>query len=106
MIILPGVFVRKIGGGGKFVPLIGDTQQFSSISCCNMHKYDETTQNSSNVMFGASQSISAESDENELDDDDDDSVELTDDESLRLITSSRTKLRIRFKLSVETRSFR
>lgn len=57
---LPGVFVRKIGGGGRFVPLIGDTQQFSSISCCSTDRYDEMTQNSSKFMLGASQLVSVE----------------------------------------------
>jgi hypothetical protein len=92
-----------MGGGGKFVPLIGDTQQLSSISCCSTDKYDETTQNSSNVMLGASQLISDISDDDDADDDD--SVELTDD-SLRLLSTSRTRLRIRFKFSIETRSLR
>jgi hypothetical protein len=72
---LPGVFVRKIGGGGRFVPLIGDTQQFSSISCCSTERYDEMTQNSSKFMLGASQFVSVvgsfeDSVDDELDGDD------------------------------------
>lgn len=47
---LPGVLLRKIGGGGKFVPLIGETQQFSSISCCKIDKYEDMTQNSSKLI--------------------------------------------------------
>lgn len=43
----PGVFERKIGGGGKLVPFIGDTQPLSLISSCKMVKYDVSTQNSS-----------------------------------------------------------
>lgn len=72
---LPGAFVRKIGGGGRFVPLIGDTQQFSSISCCSTDRYEEITQNSSKLMLGASLLSSAvesveESDDDVLDGDD------------------------------------
>lgn len=48
MEFLPGVLVRKIGGGGKFVPLIGEMQPLSCISCCKMVKYDVNIQNSSN----------------------------------------------------------
>lgn len=47
---VPGVFVKNIGGGGKLVPLIGEMQPLSCISCCNMHKYEVITQNSSNVI--------------------------------------------------------
>lgn len=47
---LPGVFVRKIGGGGRFVPLIGDIQPLSLISSCKIVRYDVTTQNSSKSM--------------------------------------------------------
>lgn len=43
----PGVFVRNIGGGGKLVPLIGDTQPLSLISSCKMVRYDVRIQNSS-----------------------------------------------------------
>lgn len=46
----PGVLVRKIGGGGKFVPLIGDTQPLSLISSWRMVRYDVNTQNSSKSM--------------------------------------------------------
>ena len=107
---LPGVLVRYIGGGGKFVPLIGDTQEFSSISCCNTDKYEEITQNSSNVMLCVSQFVSNISDVDDdcdkNEDDDDDSVELNCVNSLRLFSTSLTKLKIRFKFSLDTRSLR
>lgn len=94
---LPGAFVRKIGGGGRFVPLMGDTQQFSSISCCRTDRYDEITQNSSKFMLGASQLFSVV-----------DSVDdvLDGEDSCWLLTTSRTKLKMRFKLSIVIRSFR
>lgn len=46
----PGLFVKKIGGGGRLVPLIGETQPLSLISSCKMVKYDVSTQNSSKSM--------------------------------------------------------
>lgn len=42
------MLVRKIGGGGRFVPLIGDTQPLSWISCCSTVRYEVKMQNSSN----------------------------------------------------------
>lgn len=44
---LPGVFVRKIGGGGKLVPLIGEMHPLSLISCCKIDRYETSIQNSS-----------------------------------------------------------
>lgn len=35
-----------MGGGGKFVPFIGEMQEFSLISCCKIDKYDDKMQNS------------------------------------------------------------
>lgn len=99
--------MRNIGGGGRFVPLIGDTQLFSSISCCNTDRYEQTTQNSSNVIFGASQFVSKASDDVcDRHDEVDDSVELKCVNSLRLLSTSRTKCKIRFKFSLDTRSLR
>lgn len=93
--------MRKIGGGGRFVPLIGDTQQLSSISCCSTDRYEEITQNSSKLMPGASQFISAaESFDESVDD------ALDGDASCRLVSTSRTRLRMRFKLSMVMRSLR
>lgn len=42
------MFVKKMGGGGKFVPLIGDTHPLSWISCCKTVRYEVKMQNSSN----------------------------------------------------------
>jgi len=95
----PGALVRNMGGGGRLVPLIGDTQQFSSISSCSTDKYDEMTQNSSKLMLGASQLID---DDDDVDEDDD--VEVVDDEEA--FSTSRTKLKMRFKLSKVMRSLR
>lgn len=91
--------MRKIGGGGRFVPLIGDTQQFSSISCWSTERYDEMTQNSSKFMLGASQLVSVV-------DSFDESEALDGDDSWRLLSTSRTKLKMRFKLSLVMRSLR
>jgi hypothetical protein len=74
--------VRKMGGGGRFVPLIGDTQQFSSISCCSTDKYEHTIQNSSNVT---SQLFSSVVDELSLDEADDKIDDVDDDDSHELI---------------------
>lgn len=72
--------MRKIGGGGRFVPLIGDTQQFSSISCWSTDKYEQTIQNSSNVtsqLFSSADELSLDEADDKIDDvDDDDSDEL------------------------------
>lgn len=95
--------MRKIGGGGRFVPLIGDTQQLSSISCCNTERYDEITQNSSKFMLGVSPLTS---DGDSLVDSVEDDDELEGDDSCRLLRTSRTKLKMRFKLSTDMRSFR
>lgn len=82
--------------------MIGDTQQFSSISCCNTDKYDEITQNSSNIMPGASQFVVSVG--GSLDDSVDEVLDGED--SCRLLRTSRTKLKMRFKLSIEMRSLR
>lgn len=77
----PGVLLRKIGGGGTFVPLIGDTQQFSSISCCKTDRYEEMIQNSSKLInIDTSQFFSSTRDEFIFDEvavgDDDDSFKF------------------------------
>ena len=68
------------------------------------------TQNSSNVMWCVSELVSNISDDDDdcdkNDEDDDDSVELNCVDSLRLFSTSRTRLNIRFKFSLETRSRR
>ena len=92
-----------MGGGGRFVPFIGDTQQFSSISCCKMDKYEAIMQNSSRVMYGESQFPS--SGDTLVDIDDSDSSELIGDDSWRFEQISRTRLKIRLRLSHEIRSF-
>lgn len=97
MSILPGELVRKMGGGGRLVPLIGETQQFSSISCCNVDRYEEMTENSSRETSGESRFFSGDAE---------DSVELVGDDSCwRLLKTSRTKLKMRLRLSHEIRSF-
>lgn len=83
-----------MGGGGRLVPLIGDTQQFSSISCCKIERYEDMTENSSRVTNIESEFLS---------DDVEDSWELIGDDSL--LTTSRAKFRIRLRLSHEIRSF-
>lgn len=69
-----------MGGGGRFVPLIGDTQQFSSISCCSTDRYEQTVQNSSNEisqLFSSADELSLDEADDKIDDvDDDDSDEL------------------------------
>lgn len=93
--------MRKIGGGGRLVPLIGDTQQLSSISCCKTDKYEEITQNSSKFIIAASKLSSAD----EICDAS--TGELLDGEgSYRLLSKSRTKPKMRFKFSIVMRSFR
>mgnify|MGYP006358682921 CR=1 FL=1 len=67
--------------------MIGETQQFSSISCCKTDRYEEMTQNSSKLInIDTSQFLSSTSDEFILDevaavdDGDDDSVKFVVDD--------------------------
>ena len=65
------------------------------------------TQNSSNVMLCVSELlVSNISDDDDDCDKNDDSVELNCVDSLRLFSTSRTRLKIRFKFSLDTRSRR
>lgn len=98
----PGAFVKKIGGGGRLVPLIGETQQLSSISVCSTERYDEITQNSSKFMLGVSKLVVSAVVSSA------DSVDevLEGDDSCLLLSTSRTKLKMRFRLSMVMRSLR